>query len=441
MDPANDDTARRTPLKPAALLNVNRTPHKGALSLTNLQAVLITLALVGYPLVATLATALSLNGSAPAIAMRAAVLTLSILLIAPAISRLKRHHLKYLSVFAIFWVTYLMRMAADTTYEADQLSKPASEYWIWAVGVCLIPALALVGVSPASTMPKAFKLTWLALGTSAGLAILFGSTIVTRLDGTQTDTGRLALESLNPISAGHLGASLVILSGWYWWTEKGPKAIFRAASLLGMLAGSYLLISSASRGPLIALLCVIAIILLTFRLRKLIKIAIAAGLIAAALLPPLFSVIDLESLALAARIVASTSGEDLSVASRQDSFLGAWNQFLSNPLLGDFLEERSTGYYPHNIVIEAFMATGLTGGLTLLAISIIATWKAFRLVKLKSPYAWAALIYIQYLAGAQLSGAIYGASIFWAFSVLMIFTQTFNYTSRNTKEPMSKPIS
>ncbi len=401
--------------------------------LSTLHALMIAFALVGYPFVATLSTALGLSGTPLAIVARAVVLILSLMLIVPAISRIQRHHLKYLAVFATFWMAYLMRMAADTTYYAEQLSKAASEYWIWALGVCLIPALALMGVSAAATMPKAFKLTWLALGASAGLTIVFGSTIVTHLGGIETDTGRLALESLNPTSIGHMGASLVIFSGWYWLTDKGHKGILKTASLLGMLAGGYLLLSSASRGPLIAFICVIAMVLLTLKVRKIIKISIIVGLIAAALLPIVFSQISLESLALAARIVGSTSGEDLSIASRQASFDGAWNQFLSNPLFGDFLEERSTGFYPHNLVLEAFMATGLIGGLSFLAISIVATWKAFRLVKLKSNYAWAGLIYIQYFVGAQFSGSIFGSSIFWVFSVLVIFTNNFDHVSRGVK--------
>lgn len=417
-------------LAPAPAATANRISRMRLLTVSNLHALLIAFALAGYPLLATVTSALGIGGSSLAIAARAAVLILSILLIVPAISRVKRQHIKYLIVFAIFWMAYLMRLTADTIYNADQLSKAAAEYWVWAVGVCLIPSLALVGVSPAVTMPKAFKLTWLALGTAVGLAILFGSTYVVSFDGTLTDTGRLGLESLNPISAGHLSASLVILSGWYWWSEEDPRSNLKAASLLGMLAGCYLLIASASRGPLVALFCAILFLLLTCKIRKLIKILIVLTLFAGVLLPVVLRHIDFESLALVVRIIGSIGGEDLSVISRQNSFDGALRQFLSNPLLGDFLEDRATGFYPHNLVLEAFMATGLIGGLAFLSISIIAAVNAFNLLKTKSPYGWAALIYIQYLIGAQLSGAIYASSTFWTFSVLMLFSVILSRNSR-----------
>lgn len=392
-----------------------------AVSLSSLQALLIALALAGYPLVATISTALGLNGSLLAIGMRAVVLVLSLVLILPALSRMKIRQLKYLAIYSIFWVAYLLRMLADTSLDSIQLSKATSEYWIWAVGVCLIPSMGLMRVESSSTMPKAFYLSWIALGAAALLATFFGSTFVTRLDGSQSDTGRLALESLNPISTGHMAASLIILSGWYWWKVLKPHRLLKAASVACMLVGFYLLISSASRGPLFALISVLGVLLMTFKLRRMLKIAGATLVLLAALIPIALSYVDLETIQLAARIADSTSGEDQSVGSRQESFSGAWNQFLENPIMGDFLEERSTGYYPHNLVLEAFMSTGVTGGIALLAVTLIATWKAFVLIREQRSYAWVGMIFIQYCVGSQMSGAIYSSATFWVFSVLVIF--------------------
>lgn len=398
-----------------------KPPRFFAVSLSSLHAFLIAFALAGYPIVATFSTALGLNGTTLAVGVRAIVLALSLLLVLPAISHLKNRQFKYLAIYAIFWGAYLLRMLADTSLEPSQLSKAASEYWIWAVGVCLIPSLALLGVDTHGSLPRAFKLTWMALGAASFLAIFFGSTFVTRLDGTQSDTGRLALESLNPISAGHLGASLMVISGWYWWSALRPTFSQKAASLASMIAGLYLLISAASRGPLFALICVIGIVLLTLRLQRMIKVAAAVVVIAAMAVPIALSYVDLETVQLVARIAASTSGEDQSVGSREESFSGAWNQFLESPWLGDFLDERSTGYYPHNLILEAFMATGLSGGVALFTLTLIALWKSYTMIRECRTYAWIGLIFTQYCVGAQMSGAIYSSATFWAFSVLVIF--------------------
>lgn len=405
------------------------------LTLSTLQAMLIALTLTGYPLVAALSTALNLNGSTLSIAMRAAVVSMSIILIVRNLHRVQKSHLKYVVIFITFWVTYIIRVAVDTTDPSSQLTMSALEYWIWAVGVCLIPSMGLVGVSFEHAMLKAFNLTWLALGFSSALSLYFGSTVVTGLDASQINTGRLALDLLNPISMGNLGTSLAIFSGWYWCTKTNSQSeiALKVASLFGMLLGLSLLILSASRGPLLGFVCVLVVTLLTLKLRKLIKITALASLVVIALVPAVSSYIELESLQITARVAAISGGVDLSVISRQDSFAGAWNQFLGNPLFGDFLEERSTGFYPHNLTLEAFMATGLIGGLAFLAISIIAFRKAYRMIQLQLPHAWAGLIFIQYLVGAQMSGAIYSSSAFWSFAVLLIFCSSYPLNPRSQR--------
>lgn len=406
--------------------------------LSSLHALLIAFALAGYPIVATFSTALGFNGAALAVGTRAMVVLLSLLLVVPAISRLNTRQTKYLIIYAIFWFSYVLRLLADTSLESDQLAKAASEYWIWAVGVCLIPSLALLGVGTHASLPKAFKMSWIALGTASFLAIFFGSTFVTRLDGTQSDTGRLALESLNPISAGHLGVSLMIISGWYLWNTRHLTFLQKFGSLASMIGGLYLLISAASRGPLFALICVIGIVILSLRLQKILKVAVATAMVAAVGTPIALSYVDFETVQLVTRIAASTSGEDQSVGSREESFAGAWNQFLNNPWLGDFLEERSTGYYPHNLILEAFMATGLSGGIALSIVTLIALWKAGKIIRQRRTYAWIGLIFIQYCAGAQISGAIYSSATFWAFSVLVIFLSKTKEAGHHKQPPLDQ---
>jgi hypothetical protein len=60
-----------------------------------LQSWLIALSVAGYPLVSTLSTALQVSGSAPSIVMRALVLGLSLAMLGPSLSRLRRQDLPY----------------------------------------------------------------------------------------------------------------------------------------------------------------------------------------------------------------------------------------------------------------------------------------------------------------------------------------------------------
>ena len=58
----------------------------------------------------------------------------------------------------------------------------------------------------------------------------------------------------------------------------------------------------------------------------------------------------------------SEISNDNSSVERFDQLRGGYNQFITNPLFGDFLEERVSKEYPHNLILESFMATGIFGG-------------------------------------------------------------------------------
>lgn len=388
---------------------------------SNLQALLIALMLGGYPLSAAMGSALGVDSTPLSIATRALTLAVALVLIMFAIPKARVKHPRYAFLFWAFWVAYLIRIAVDTTSSAPQLLRPPADYWVWALGICLLPSLGLMGVTSAEAFRKAFYFSLVTLGTATVLTLAFGSGFVIRFDGTEANIGRLSTESLNPISAGHLGASLFILSGWSVVFGYSRSQLARMTGVAGAVCGAVLLISAASRGPVAALACVLLVVLASLRLHNVLKVTVMGLLVAVVMAMLLTSVSQFEQLSVVNRVMAAASGEDMAVSARHESFAGAWNQFLSNPLVGDFLEERDSGFYPHNLPLEAFMSTGLIGGAAFLAISWVAFSHAYRAIRNKAPYAWAGMIFIQYLVGAQFSGSLYGSSTFWGFAVLMMF--------------------
>jgi O-antigen ligase len=404
-------------------------------SISSLQALLIALILAGYPLSATFFTALALNDITLTIAVRALTLGIGLVLLVRFLSRLVViENPRYAILFATFWLVYVFRMVIDTNFQAELLSRPASDYWIWSMGVCLVPALGLLGINDASTLKLTHSLCWAALATATALALLFGTDYVIRVDGTEAEVGRLALETLNSISTGHLGSSLAIVSGAYLLSTAQRSRLLTAASLAGIGAGSYLLVSAASRGPVVALLCVLILVIWSLRFHNTLKILTLLILSTVSAVLFFSSIVYLEDLNLMTRIVSASSGDDMAVSARQESYVGAWEQFMEHPLLGDFLEERSSGFYPHNLTLEAFMATGLIGGLAFLAVSLMALIKSLQAIQGHTPRAWLGMIYVQYLVGAQLSGSLYASATFWGFTVLMLFT-TEGLESQPVKDP------
>ncbi|HWP00111.1 MAG TPA: O-antigen ligase family protein [Methylococcus sp.] len=276
--------------------------------------------------------------------------------------------------------------------------------------------LSLLTYPPSNYFTSAYKLSFSMLIPASLLVIFHGTGWVESASGGGYDSGRLHLDALNPISVGHLGVSLVLLAIWpYLLSIKpswGRKQIMNVgAGLLGL----YLLVASASRGPIVALVATLFFYLVAQDVKRYWKAIFAATLV---LLVGNRMVIFFEETGNyhpLARIESSLSGKDDAVLGRQTAYKGAIDQFLQSPILGESLEERVTGFYPHNVILESFMATGLVGGLSFSFLILYGVCISFRLVKAKSEHGWISLIFMQYLIAAQFSGALYLSTTLWTF--------------------------
>jgi O-antigen ligase len=101
------------------------------------------------------------------------------------------------------------------------------------------------------------------------------------------------------------------------------------------------------------------------------------------------------------------SDDDQSGNIRKLLFQSAWEQFTNSPVIGDGLEEKSMRFYPHNNIIEAFMATGLLGGSIILTLYFLSIINSLKLIISNSEYTWVGLILLQYIVFTQFSGALW----------------------------------
>jgi O-antigen ligase len=98
---------------------------------------------------------------------------------------------------------------------------------------------------------------------------------------------------------------------------------------------------------------------------------------------------------------------------------GAWNQFRNSPLIGDSVEVRPYGIYPHNMLIESFMSLGILGGVLCLAILIIAFVKAIQLLKYKE-VSWLVILFLFSYIATFTTGSIVNNFRFWTFLSLIL---------------------
>ena len=111
----------------------------------------------------------------------------------------------------------------------------------------------------------------------------------------------------------------------------------------------------------------------------------------------------------------------------------AFDHFLNHPIFGHSLEVPEYGNYPHNVIIEVLLATGLLGFFPFLFL----LWKAFNkslsIFKNKPEDAWIACIFLQSIIQNLFSGSIYGGASWLWFSLAFILSMSYKYIHKNDK--------
>lgn len=376
------------------------------------------LGISGYYFVASLTTLLGINNTSLSIAIRSVVLVFSLLLFLMLIlGRLRLATGQFSILLGAFWFMYCIRLYWDTYVSIYPLFWPPEDYWIWAIGVTIIPSFALLlKVRVWWVYQSIFKWIYFTLFMS-GLVILFvGTKELTLSDGSVLEIDRLNLSALNAISVGNLGVSLFLLSlfgflnrvGWIW-----SRNLFILTAILGL----YLAVESGSRGPIVCLIAV-SVVWVSFKNRLSDGFLYLTAQIIFFLV--MFFVVSTLDWAGIDRFRGAIDGSDSSALGRMISQEAAFYQFLESPIIGSSIVDHVTGYYPHNIILEAFMATGVFGGILLLAIMFVGFINVNKLLRTSSENGWVGLLFVQYFTAAQFSGALYTVPTLWVLLSLTV---------------------
>lgn len=371
--------------------------------------------ILGYPFVVATTTLFpNFDNQQVSVFFRAIVFaTSSIGILAYLINR-KLGRLSFpLFLFLLFWGAYFAKLAISLHVNGEPASREPWVFWIWSIGTCFIPALFIYLATNLRAVARMSTPAMAAGCASIIILLVFGGTSYVTSGGSAIDLKRWNVEALNPISMGHLGATTALI-GIATMFGPVPRLLVRALSFASLVLGTMLLIYANSRGPIVALGFAVSFLVFA-NARNRIGLAAASSLLAgSAYLSIARADFLFSQYGIVSRFLTIAGQQDAAVSSRLRSYTGALNQFYSSPVFGDGIEERFTQFYPHNVVLEAFMATGLSGGIPFLMLAIITVYSSWRLVRDSKKAAWLGLLAIQYLIGAQFSGAIYQSWTMWA---------------------------
>lgn len=324
--------------------------------------------IIGYPVLSVLMMFLGVEGGGTInVGYRAVVLLLSCFTIFYSLtSRSGGYGERIDKWLVLFFFIYGVRLVYDWLFVGSTEAPVAVAFYF---GVVLLPIHAVL-ISPLWNYDQEKLALWcgsLALFVNLCVTLLVSLGFQLDIYTYDLDTARVGFETLNPITIGTT-AGITLASFIYLANVTGRSRLFYFYAWFGIAIGTYTLIIANSRGPLLATALTIGVYLL-FKIRNFWKFAPVVLVLALPL------ALNGEGINRITNRFDSALLLDASVDQRRVVQDAAWESFITHPILGEHFIDQSIvdnpafgpGSYPHNILLEAGMATGLLGFLLFLS--------------------------------------------------------------------------
>jgi hypothetical protein len=320
--------------------------------------------------------------------------------------KLSRQASVFLICFVLFWFWYFCRLTIDFWLNPSVLRMSYSEYAAFSILVCFLPALGCFLITYQGKVKEVEK--WLLISLLIGGVLVFWSLYTSGVE-IDLETSQLQVSKINSTSISWMGLALSITSLYIFL--KRMKSYINIPLIVvgfGFLLGLSLLGLGASRATALEFLAGIGLLLFIFRAHLGIGSTVIALLMLAVLGYALFVALNSDLLNVLSGRIETGLFQD---SSRLEFFINAFERYLTAPVLGLGIEP--LGWYPHNLLLEAFLANGfLFGMLTCFLILLVMSY-AFRLIMFRGDLALLPLLYILSTASAMVSGNIYSSNLFW----------------------------
>lgn len=383
----------------------------------------LTLNLAGFQMASYIPPALGVDSRVVTVPYRALVLGLLLYTIYLTLQygRL-RARITFVSLLVIFfWTAYCTRFIYDAGVMGVPLGQSPSDMALYLFGITVPTFITFYLIRDIGLYRKALLWIMLALGLCCLISM---RRTETAQDVSKGAGGYNGNDVLNHILFGHMGTTAIIIGLFVLLKIGGVNHAWYSRLLAAgtVLVGVFSLISSDSHGALVAalLLTPVVIYLGVRRGSKLLTVSalfiLGLGFSGTAAYLAANGINVEEALFSASQYSVASD----SVYNRENMYRDAWREYLQNPLVGSSVVERNSLSYPHNVILESFMAIGTFGGVCFVLIFFVASYRAVRIVSRDPAMAWIPLCFFQQLIGAMFSGGIYGNVILWGMTGIVL---------------------
>lgn len=235
-----------------------------------------------------------------------------------------------------------------------------------------------------------------------------------------------ANELLDPISFGHLGATLFLIS-IINLNNQSINILFKLFWLLITIFSLFIVALSSSRGPVLSILFCVILYLLAKKSFKLLSISFLFVTILVIFNQQINDLLLQFNVDFFDRVIyASINSNSNEISNgRFDIFNVGFDEFKTNIITvlfgSSFLIKHGLyeGEYAHNILLEAFMSTGLIMGILFIIINLYSIKIVLNNFKSNSNLIISA-IYIQYFIGGLFSRSLINLHLFWISLIFLL---------------------
>lgn len=332
----------------------------------------------------------------------------------------------------IFFLLYGGRVFLDGFILEKDLSRSTISILLQLYGVVFIPAL------PFLFLNSARDVYIVSTGILSGLTIVSITLIVYFSDILSFGliTGRAEDELFNPLQLSYLGSACILaaFSGLNYFGKLTYR--YRIWTISVGVLGLFPFVIGSSRGSVLSLTLGVLALILFQREKKIAKSLFLVVPFAVGMLFLFDYFINSTGSNITERILLTyyqlSSGID--TFSRYNIWLSGLNEFLNSPLFGSGIEVSSVRFYPHNLILEAFMATGIFGVLFL--IPLTTALKSLRLnFRIGFSESLLAALFINYSIHSMFSGSFYLNNFFISIMVILLVIRDLNSKSKTFKRP------
>ena len=391
------------------------------------------LALFGFwglaPVLGIAAEIASIPVDSISIAFRFVVVVLAITV--ALFSATQRMHWAPMVPLLIFTAFYIYRLYDNYFVENFQLYVSSTLSFSMFLGACILPGLAIfVAAGHLTKNEAAFRHCMIGIM----LIFLFGIWLNADLLFERTVV-QASLERVNQIGLTSMAMTFAIFSLLHL---RNPSLIVRGLLVACLLGCAVIVTLAKARGPLVG--SAVALIIFFLIVRGQYKIQFVAALTVCALALIGFQIYTGNNLleeTLSRFDYVADGGAGDSVTPRKLAWIAAWEQFMDDPILGRFIFEKANNYYPHNIILEVLMATGILGA-GFFFWHLILTFKAatflLRQPTLALSSAFIVIIFLKEFVQGLFSGSIWGASGFFVSSCCIIGIAHYSKTASKSRQ-------